>query len=133
MTAKRTPTNPATTDDVDTRTALGRRACLALLAPGGHGRVAASTRALPISVPVQFEMVGEDVVFTLGVDEAISRAVAGSVVAFGTGHAGGGVRPAWDVHVTGVASSLGGPSPRPGFRLSSAVVSGWQANDDRPS
>ena len=132
MTAKHIP---KTTDEDLARAsvsqmALDRDSCLALLAPGGHGRIAATTRALPINLPVLFEMSGEDVVFTLSADEAVSRSVRGSVVAFATGDVGVDGHSAWDVHITGVAAPLGDPSHRHGFRLSSAVVSGWRSSDE---
>ncbi|MCU1453209.1 MAG: hypothetical protein JWN46_1355 [Acidimicrobiales bacterium] len=131
MTAKDIP--KATNEDLDrtsvSQVVLDRGSCLALLAPGGHGRIAATTRALPINVPVLFEMSGEDVMFTLSADQAIARSVGGSVVAFATGEAGVDGHRAWDVQITGVAAPLGHVSRRRKFRLSSAVVSGWRSTE----
>ena len=107
------------------RESLSRADCLALLAPGGQGRVAATSRAVPIIIPVTFTLVGEDVVFVLGREEGLAHAVANSVVAFETDPAGSdGHR--WYVHVTAVATTCR-EAGIPGFRLSTEIVSGWRA------
>jgi len=112
-----------------TETSLTRAACLALLAPGGRGRVAATMKAAPIIIPVTFSLFGEDVVFSPGGSDVLSRAVKNSVVAFETDHVDGDGRTVWDVHVTGVAGTFAGEGEQPGFRLSSEVMTGWRAAD----
>jgi|HubBroStandDraft_6_1064221.scaffolds.fasta_scaffold1262883_2 hypothetical protein len=111
------------------RESLSRTDCLALLAPGGHGRVAATSRAIPVIIPVTFTLVDEDVVFVGedGVDgqDGFPRAVANSVVAFETDPVGAD-EFRWYVHVTGVATPCR-EAARPGFRLSTEIVSGWRA------
>jgi hypothetical protein len=114
---------------VSTETPLTRAACLALLAPGGRGRVAATMKAAPIIIPVTFSLFGEDVVFSPGVSDALSRAVKNSVVAFETDHVDGNGQRVWDVHVTGVAGTFTKQGEEPGFRLSSEVMTGWRAAD----
>jgi uncharacterized protein len=110
------------------RESLSRIDCLALLAPGGHGRVAATSRAIPIIIPVTFTLVDEDVVFVLGEDslDGMARAVAHSVVAFETNPVGSDGHSRWYVHVTGVATTYPEVAA-PGFRLSTEIVSGWRA------
>ena len=131
-----TPT-PSPTPDVGTtsvvvaahqppRQSLTRPECLALLEPGGHGRVAATTRAVPIIIPVTFTLIGEDLVFTPGSGD-LSRALENSVIAFETDQSGSDGRPAWEVHVTGVATVLPDNANPPGFRLSSEIVTGLRA------
>jgi nitroimidazol reductase NimA-like FMN-containing flavoprotein (pyridoxamine 5'-phosphate oxidase superfamily) len=122
-----TPTPSPLTLKMPTRRSLTRAACLALLAPGGHGRVAATMRAIPIIIPVSFTLLGEDVVFSPGSGEGLPRAVADSVVAFETDHVGSDGRAVWDVHVTGVARALSDEAQARGFRLSSEIITGWRA------
>jgi len=100
---------------------------MSLLAPGGHGRVAGTLRAVPVIIPVSFTLVDDDVVFDPGAGEGLSRAVGGAVVAFETDHAGPDGRPLWSVHITGVATASGAGLLPAGFRLSSRLMSGWRA------
>ena len=47
------------------RHALSRMDCMALLATGGGiGRLVTSRQALPVAIPVGYQMWGEDVLFT---------------------------------------------------------------------
>lgn len=109
------------------RQSLTRAACLALLAPGGHGRVAATMRAVPVIIPVRFALAGDDVVFSPGPGEHLVRAVANSVVAFETDHVGPDGLASWGVHVTGVATTMATQEGREArFRLSCDVLSGWR-------
>ena len=105
------------------RFVLDRAGCLALLAPGGHGRVAATMRAVPVIIPAAYTLLGEDVILAVGAEDGHSRAVAEAVVAFEADQpAEGGAT--WAVHVTGVAHPIG-----PGrFRLSSEIISGWRVD-----
>jgi nitroimidazol reductase NimA-like FMN-containing flavoprotein (pyridoxamine 5'-phosphate oxidase superfamily) len=110
-----------------TRQTLTRAGCLALLAPGGHGRVAATMRAVPVIIPVAFNVFGEDVVFGPGPGDDLSRAIENSVVAFEADHLGDDGRGDWGVHVTGVARTLTGGEDGHRFRLSSEIITGWHA------
>lgn len=100
---------------------------MALLGPGGHGRVAATMKAVPIIIPVNFTLFGEDLVLRLGLEADLSRAVANSVIAFETDHVGTDGQLRWGVHVTGVARRVGDESEEPSFRLSSEIVTGWRS------
>ena len=108
------------------RRSLNRAACLELLAPGGHGRVAATMRAVPVIIPVTFTLFGEDIMISPGAQPDMARAVAGAVVAFETDAIGPDGCAVWDVHVTGVARTLTPDTEPRRFRLSSEVISGWQ-------
>jgi hypothetical protein len=87
------------------RQLLSRDACLALLAPGGRGRIAATRRAVPIILMVTFET-----------DEVQAD---GHVV--------------WEVQVAGVATSTTITTTEPAlvsgpaFHLSSEIMTGWHA------
>jgi len=109
------------------RLSLTRGACLGLLGPGGHGRVAATMKAVPVIIPVTFVMSGDDVVFDPGPADRVSRAVADRVVAFETDHVGFDGRTEWDVHVTGVARFVSRESQASAFCLSSESIAGWRA------
>jgi nitroimidazol reductase NimA-like FMN-containing flavoprotein (pyridoxamine 5'-phosphate oxidase superfamily) len=122
-----TATSSPTASGQAPRQSLSRKGCLALLAAGGHGRVAASMRAIPVIIPVTFTLVGDEVVFKHGYGEALTPAVAGSVIAFETDHPGSNGRTEWEVHVTGVATIQSSSGEAGGFRLSSELMTGWQA------
>lgn len=122
MTTKSSPASQAP------RQSLTRAACLALLEPGGHGRVAATMRAVPVIIPVTFTLFGDDVLFVHGQRDGSARALAGSVIAFEADHLGSDGRADWEVHVTGVATPVGLPMPASEFRLSSELVTGWRTD-----
>ncbi len=109
------------------RRPLSRVDCLTLLATGGHGRIAASMRAVPVILPVTFVMSGNDVVFDPGQAVGVSRAVTNCVIAFETDHVGSDGRAEWDIHVTGVASQDQQQTSAPTFRLSTEILAGWRA------
>jgi hypothetical protein len=115
-----------TVDTQPVRVSLPRAGCLSLLEPGGHGRLAASMRAVPVIIPVTFSLRDDVVVFALGPGEGLSRAVAGCVVAFETDAVAADGRIVWDVHVTGVAAVLPVEPGAPAFRLSTEIITGWR-------
>jgi nitroimidazol reductase NimA-like FMN-containing flavoprotein (pyridoxamine 5'-phosphate oxidase superfamily) len=81
---------------------LSHHDCLALLASGGLGRIAVSVSALPMILPVQFWLDGDEVVFTFNAGDVVDRATRETVIAFQTdGHDGAGAL--WSVSLTGVA------------------------------
>ncbi len=90
--------------------------------------MAATMRAVPVIIPVTFTLFGDDIIFMHNHGEVLTRAVAGSVIAFEADHLGSDGRANWEVHVTGVATNLAGPTRTSEFRLSSELVAGWQAD-----
>lgn len=110
------------------RRALTRGACLRLLSPGGHGRVAATAKAVPVIILVSFALSGEDIVFRPTVGDGSSPVLADTVVAFETDELGPDRRAVWDVHVTGVAQLIGDDALPFAFRLPSDVMGGWQVD-----
>jgi len=84
--------------------------------------------AVPVIIPVNYVLSGDDVVFSPGAGEALSRAVAESVVAFEADKVGSDGCAVWDVHVTGVARTLPETTCAPGFRLSSEITTGWRVD-----
>lgn len=117
----------ALTEPSLSRQAVTRDACLELLALGGHGRVAATMRAVPIIIPVTFALRGEDIVFSPGPSDDLSRAVTNSVIAFEADHVDRHGDVLWGVHVTGVARTSAEEAEDPGFLLSSEIITGWKA------
>ena len=84
-------------------------------------------RAVPVIIPVTFDIFGEDVVFGPGPGDNLARAIANSVVAFEADHLASDGHADWGVHVTGVARMLRGGEDAHGFRLSSEIITGWPA------
>lgn len=86
---------------------LDRDQCLALLARGRRGRVAISVGALPAILPVEFGLVGEEVVLCLGVGSTLDKATRDVVVAF---EADGSFPDGeWSVTLVGVTRELTDP------------------------
>jgi hypothetical protein len=115
------------------RQLLSRDACLALLAPGGRGRIAATRRAVPIILMVTFELRADDIVFTTCSDAGLARAVDGAVIAFETDEVQADGHVVWEVQVAGVATSTTITTTEPAlvsgpaFHLSSEIMTGWHA------
>jgi hypothetical protein len=122
---------------IRSRESISRSDCLALLASGGHGRVAATMRAVPVILPVRFALLGDDLAFSPGHGDDLAKAVTNSVIAFETDHVDAQGFPQWGVHVTGVAraftgSTEGAPTDDTEnfrFHLSSEIIGGWRAVD----
>lgn len=91
---------------------LSRDECLRLLGRATLGRLAITSGALPMVLPVNFRLVGERIVFRTGAGSKLDAATSGNVVAFEVDdmdplwHAG------WSVVVTGVASVVTEPNER---------------------
>ncbi len=85
---------------------LSRQECLMLLAQVSVGRVAVSMNALPAIFPVNFAMLGEDVVFRTGTGTKLAAAVTNSVVAFEVDDFDDERRLGWSVMVVGTASEV---------------------------
>jgi hypothetical protein len=97
----------------DTRTSergpdngLTRSECLALLATETMGRVALSIDALPVVLPVDFALVGEDVVFRSLLEANLSPPGVDVVLAFQVDNFGGPAEAGWSVLVQGIASEV---------------------------
>ncbi len=99
---------------------LPRDECLRLLSKAPLGRVAVSVGALPMVLPVQFALVGDDVVFPADRGGELDVAARNAVVAFEADSIDPGT--GWSVVATGVATEVPGAA---GFlRISTEIVSG---------
>lgn len=85
---------------------LERPECLALLESGAVARVAVTADALPAILPVNYRMVGEDVVFASPVGSKFLAMMQGQVVAFEIDEVDPATRSGWSVLVVGVAEEL---------------------------
>ena len=106
---------------------LSRDECLRLLRRATLGRLAVTSGALPMVLPVNFRLVGERIVFRTGAGSKLDAATCGNVVAFEVDdmdpiwHAG------WSVVVTGVASVVTDPSER--AELAEVGIPRWAPTD----
>ena len=80
--------------------------CLALLRTTGIGRVALSIDALPVVMPVNFAMFGDDIVFRPMLDEKLSRSAGDVVLAFQVDNFDLASHTGWSVLIQGIASEI---------------------------
>jgi nitroimidazol reductase NimA-like FMN-containing flavoprotein (pyridoxamine 5'-phosphate oxidase superfamily) len=107
---------------------LTRAECLQRLGGSTFGRIAATSRALPIILPVNYRLVHDRIVFRTSPGTKLTLAVAGAVVAFETdavdpiGHAG------WSVLAIGRATVV--TEPAEVEQLDAAGVPRWAEGGD---
>jgi len=107
---------------------LGRDECLQLLASMTLGRVGCTSGALPIVLPVNFRLVGDEVVFRTGVGTKLDAATRNAVVAFEVDDMDPLSHEGWSVLVTGVSREVADPE-----ELASLVASAiprWAPRSD---
>jgi uncharacterized protein len=88
---------------------LSRAECLELLDTSLVGRVVFTERALPAALPVNFALLGEDVVFRTATGGKLAAALAKAVVAFEVDDVDATLRTGWSVLVQGWAGLLTRP------------------------
>jgi len=84
--------------------------CRRLLASAHIGRVVFTNAALPTALPVNYAMVGADIIFRSGPGLKLSAALAGTVVAFEVDDFNDDLRVGWSVVVTSFASVVVDPA-----------------------
>jgi nitroimidazol reductase NimA-like FMN-containing flavoprotein (pyridoxamine 5'-phosphate oxidase superfamily) len=89
---------------------LSREECLRLLATVPVGRVAVSVGALPAILPVNFAVLGDDIVFRTAPGSKLDAAVRNAVVAFEADAYDPVYHTGWSVLVTGVAEEVTDPA-----------------------
>jgi len=115
--------------DRDGLEVLDRAECFRLLDGGGLGRIAVTSGALPLVMPVAYVMDGETIIVATGRGTPLGFATAGAVVGFEVdnlhehGHSG------WTVMVTGVAAEVSDPVEA--RRLQSLLADGRDDEDER--
>ena len=83
---------------------LTRAECLHLLGTRAVGRIAVTSDAMPVILPVNFCLDGERILIRTSAGTKLAAATAGAVVAFEVDDSDGVQRTGWSVSVTGVAS-----------------------------
>ena len=82
---------------------LGSEECDALIGPGGVGRIVFSEPRGPVALPVNFRMLGHDVVFRTMPDSALLASVGQGRVSFEVDHLDEALTEGWSVLLSGEA------------------------------
>jgi nitroimidazol reductase NimA-like FMN-containing flavoprotein (pyridoxamine 5'-phosphate oxidase superfamily) len=96
---------------------LARDECLRLIESSTLGRIGCTSGALPIVLPVNFRLIGEQVVFRTGIGTKLDAATSNAVVAFEVDEFDVMSHVGWSVLVTGYAREITNQ-----FELSAIVV-----------
>src|SRR5438270_8291518 len=89
--------------DRDGLEVLDRAECLRLLGGAVVGRIAGTSGALPVVLPLPYALDGESIVFETGLGSTVDFISRGSVVAFEVDNLHERGHSSWTVMVTGVA------------------------------
>jgi transcriptional regulator with XRE-family HTH domain len=84
--------------------------CRSHLGPGGVGRFLYVTGEIPVAVPVNYRMLGDDVVFRTAEGSSAAAAAQQQRVSFETDHIDSVLAEGWSVLVTGMASVVTSPA-----------------------
>ena len=106
--------------DRDGLEVLDRAECIRLLGGATVGRIAGTSGALPVVLPLNYVLEGDSIVFETGLGTTIDFVSSGAVVAFEVDNLHERGHTSWTVMVTGVAQRLDDNS----VRLSLELVSG---------
>jgi Pyridoxamine 5'-phosphate oxidase len=107
--------------------------CWELLRDASFGRVALSIDALPMILPVEYSLDGEDIAVCLGQYRLDARTVNNAVVGFAADAIDSTARTGWTVHVqgvahlhpqAGVAADCGQPDPGQIVHITPETISG---------
>jgi hypothetical protein len=82
---------------------LPREVCLDLLGHGGLGRIAISEAALPLILPVQYELQDDQIVFCCGTRQGQAREPINQVIAFEAHGVDAAAFSGWTVQVRDLA------------------------------
>ena len=85
---------------------LSEDECRALLGGGGVGRVAVTIGALPAVLPVNYSLLGGDIVFLTGQGLKLRAALDRAVVAFEVDSIDAAMRAGWSVLAVGIAEEI---------------------------
>jgi nitroimidazol reductase NimA-like FMN-containing flavoprotein (pyridoxamine 5'-phosphate oxidase superfamily) len=101
--------------------------CFALLATVPVGRVVYSERAMPIIVPVNFSLIGSDVVIRTGRRSRLAMHAPGNVVAFEVDDIDMSSRSGWSIVLTGLIKLVRDPGEL--ARLDALHLPAWGATE----
>ena len=102
---------------------LDRDECLRLLAAAHLGRVGITSGALPVILPVNFRLVGDQILFRTAHGTKLDAATRGAVVAFEADAMESLDHTGWSVMVTGVARQVTDPDEL--ARLHADSIARW--------
>ncbi|KUP98111.1 pyridoxamine 5'-phosphate oxidase family protein [Thermobifida cellulosilytica] len=91
---------------------LTREECLRLLAQAPIGRIVFTDHALPAVQPVNFTMLGTDIVIRTSPESKLAQATRDTVVAFEVDDYDEEARTGWSVMVVGVGHAVEDPEER---------------------
>lgn len=89
---------------------LDRAQCLELLGQASFGRVGLTSGALPTVLPVNYCLVGEEILIRTGTGTKLDAALQGTVVAFEIDDIDPVYHSGWSVVVTGVTRRVADPA-----------------------
>jgi nitroimidazol reductase NimA-like FMN-containing flavoprotein (pyridoxamine 5'-phosphate oxidase superfamily) len=92
--------------DRDGLEVLDRAECLRLVNDAAVGRIAGTSGALPVVLPVNYVLDGDSIVVETGRGTTLDFVTSGSVVAFVVDNRHDRAQRAWTVMVTGVAQEV---------------------------
>jgi len=95
--------------DRDGLEVLDRAECVRLLAGAAVGRIAGTSGALPVVLPLRYALDGDSIVFETGLGSTVDFMSTGSVVAFEVDNLHERGRSNWTVMVTGIAQPVSDP------------------------
>jgi nitroimidazol reductase NimA-like FMN-containing flavoprotein (pyridoxamine 5'-phosphate oxidase superfamily) len=101
--------------------------CFALLATVPVGRVVYSERAMPIIVPVNFSLVGSDVIVRTGRRSRLAMHAPGNVVAFEVDDFDMSSRSGWSIVLTGLIRLVRDPGEL--GQLDALCLPAWGATE----
>ncbi|GAA3993438.1 pyridoxamine 5'-phosphate oxidase family protein [Thermobifida alba] len=91
---------------------LTREECLRLLAEAPIGRIVFTDQALPAVQPVNFTMLGTDIVVRTSPESKLAQATRDTVVAFEVDDYDVATRTGWSVMVVGIGHAVDDPEER---------------------
>ena len=91
-------TTPVAVSNIDV---LDRDACRSLIAPGGVGRIVFTEVRGPVALPVNYRMLGDDIVFRTAATSALRRALKHEQVSFEVDSLDDALAEGWSVLVSG--------------------------------
>jgi nitroimidazol reductase NimA-like FMN-containing flavoprotein (pyridoxamine 5'-phosphate oxidase superfamily) len=96
--------------DVNGLEVLTRDECLHLLSTRSLGRIAVSSRALPVILPVNYVLIGDEVVMRTRSGTRLDAATRQAIVAFEVDEIDGDTGAGWSVMAQGIAREVTEPS-----------------------
>ena len=91
-------TNPVEVRNIDV---LDRETCRSLIAPGGVGRIVFTEVRGPVALPVNYRMLGDDILFRTAATSALLRALKHEQVSFEVDSLDDALAEGWSVLVSG--------------------------------